>query len=70
MEFCSTMEQNCYHVPKRTTLSDIVSSNGPCRSSTGQIQYTQSTLRVESGSGLVNGTLVLLGLGTKSLSCQ
>ena len=70
MEFCSTMEQNCYYVSKRTTISDIVSFNGPCRSYTGQIQYTLSTLRLESRSGEVNGTSVLLVPGTKSLYSQ
>ena len=70
MEFCSTMEQKCYHVSKQTTVSDIVTSNGPRRSSTGQIQYALSTLRIDSGTDAVNGTSVLLVLGTKSLSCQ
>jgi hypothetical protein len=50
--FCSLMEQNCYHVSKRSTLLDNVPLNGTRRSGRGNsIRIVQDKSRIQDRRG-------------------
>ena len=71
MYVCSLMEQNCYHVSKRTTPLDLAPSAGTGQPAWGQQpRFVLSTCRVGFRNAAVNGTSVLIGFGTKSLIFQ
>jgi len=71
MYLCSLMEQNCYHVSKRTTALDFTPLAGTGQPAWGQQRrLLLSACRVGFRTARVNGTSVLIESGTKSLTFQ